>query len=260
MEEVSVLLGAVETRQLLQEAGKAYHTEINDLLLAGLGLALRDWTGEEVLQIGLEGHGRELQGGGMDLSRTVGWFTSLYPVHLWLGKDAGAAALIKGVKEQLRKVPGKGLGYGVLRYQCGDGRLSGTLPWDILFNYLGQLDNAVSGDGLLGVASESVGDSVSSTHRYSEKIQINCKVQGGRLHIDIRYSGLHYRRESILSLSALYLSGLNTLISHCLIQGQQGTAYTPSDYGLEKEISHEELDRFLKEKKKTSNTKNIMRF
>ncbi|ASZ12168.1 non-ribosomal peptide synthetase [Chitinophaga sp. MD30] len=247
MEEVSVLLGAVETRQLLQEAGKAYHTEINDLLLAGLGLALRDWTGEEVLQIGLEGHGRELQGGGMDLSRTVGWFTSLYPVHLWLGKDAGAAALIKGVKEQLRKVPGKGLGYGVLRYQCGDGRLSGTLPWDILFNYLGQLDNAVSGDGLLGVASESVGDSVSSTHRYSEKIQINCKVQGGRLHIDIRYSGLHYRRESILSLSALYLSGLNTLISHCLIQGQQGTAYTPSDYGLEKEISHEELDRFLKE-------------
>ncbi|ASZ12163.1 condensation domain-containing protein [Chitinophaga sp. MD30] len=81
----------------------------------------------------------------------------------------------------------------------------------------------------------------------SSKIQINCKVQGGRLHIDIRYSGLHYRRESILSLSALYLSGLNTLISHCLIQGQQGTAYTPSDYGLEKEISHEELDIFLDE-------------
>ncbi|ASZ12165.1 condensation domain-containing protein [Chitinophaga sp. MD30] len=106
MEEVSVLLGAVETRQLLQEAGKAYHTEINDLLLAGLGLHYEIGRGRG-LQIGLEGHGRELQGGGMDLSRTVGWFTSLYPVHLWLGKDARCGCPDQGVKEQ-QKGPRQG--------------------------------------------------------------------------------------------------------------------------------------------------------
>ncbi|MFX5918551.1 condensation domain-containing protein, partial [Acinetobacter baumannii] len=79
----------------------------------------------------------------MDLSRSVGWFTTAYPVHLHPGEDAGAA--IRAVKEQLRAVPGNGLGYGVLRH-LGDGEAQATLralpEARVTFNYLGQFDGS----------------------------------------------------------------------------------------------------------------------
>ncbi|MCB1056353.1 MAG: hypothetical protein KDD11_12700, partial [Acidobacteria bacterium] len=113
---VRVSLGAETTRSLLEDASRAYRTGVQDLLLTALARAVADWSGERRLLVDLEGHGREEIAADVDLSRTAGWFATLYPVLLDLEYDDEPGAEIKAVKEQLRAVPSRGLGYGLLRY------------------------------------------------------------------------------------------------------------------------------------------------
>ena len=153
--DYQVRLGVVQTRYLLQELPKIYHTEINDLLLAALCATLCGWAGSSQMVIGLEGHGREAISSEIDSSQTVGWFTSLYPVLLKDNSDTDK--LIKGVKEDLRRIPDKGLGYGAHKYIGRAKALQDGDPWDIIFNYLGQLDAAIKPGRWLAAASESRG-------------------------------------------------------------------------------------------------------
>ena len=127
-----VSLTAEETQQLLRESNQAYHTQVNDLLLTALGYALSELTGNRKNSVLLEGHGREEIDSAIDITRQLGWFTTLYPIRLELGSDLGAT--IKRVKENLREIPNKGIGYGALF-----GYDSKKLP-RITFNYLGQFD------------------------------------------------------------------------------------------------------------------------
>src|SRR5204863_7877923 len=109
---VTVRLGTEETRALLQDVPGVYRTQVNDVLLAALGRVLSGWTGHDRVLVDLEGHGREDVFDDVDLSRTVGWFTTMFPVALHLPADTDWGATLKSVKEQLRAVPGRGLGYG----------------------------------------------------------------------------------------------------------------------------------------------------
>ncbi|SKA37897.1 Methyltransferase domain-containing protein [Chitinophaga eiseniae] len=240
---MEVRLNAGLTQQLLQRTSQAYRTEVNDLLLAALTRTLSSWSGTAGTVIGLEGHGREDIAAGTDTSRTVGWCTSLYPVFLPAAADAGPAALLKSVKESLRKVTDKGIGYGVLRYINKAASLQGTHPWDIIFNYLGQVDNLMQPGSYLGLTNESTGAGMSPVLRVHEKMGVDCIVQDGELVVQWKYSRLHYKAATITQLTADYLSQLETLILHCV--AQQETNVTPADYGLGQEISWEELDRFL---------------
>ncbi len=135
---VSVRLGAGVTRALLQEVPAVYRTQVNDVLLSALGRVLAGWTGSDRVLVGLEGHGREELFGDADVSRTVGWFTSEFPVVLAV-PAGGWGVVLKSVKEQLRAVPGRGVGYGALRYlaSCGGELAAGRRP-GIGFNYLGR--------------------------------------------------------------------------------------------------------------------------
>jgi hypothetical protein len=139
--KLEIRLDAEHTRQLLQDAPAAYRTQINDLLLSALVRVICRWSGQTAALIQLEGHGREDLFDNVDLSRTVGWFTSLFPLRLQA--EGGLADAIKSVKEQLRGVPDKGIGYGLLRYLgTPDAReaLSSLAAPRITFNYLGQFD------------------------------------------------------------------------------------------------------------------------
>jgi amino acid adenylation domain-containing protein/non-ribosomal peptide synthase protein (TIGR01720 family) len=143
---VSVLLGAEETDALLRAAPTVYRTRINDVLLAALAWALSRWTGRDRVSINLEGHGREDVLDGVDLSRTVGWFTTIFPVVLDVvpSEEPNWRDLIKSARRQLRAIPGNGFGFGALRYLGSPAtreRLSanGHGP-QIVFNYLGQWD------------------------------------------------------------------------------------------------------------------------
>src|SRR5690606_37928981 len=134
-------------------------TQINDLLLAALGRAVWRSFGMDDVVIELEGHGREDMFPGVEISRTVGWFTTTFPVRL-PGGSRDDAALIKGVKEELRAIPARGLGFGVLRYlgtEAQRSALTAMAEPDIAFNYLGQFDGSVSDRLPFNTATESAG-------------------------------------------------------------------------------------------------------
>ncbi|WP_430909645.1 amino acid adenylation domain-containing protein, partial [Maribacter sp. 2-571] len=112
----NVKLDKESTALLLQKTNQAYGTEINDILLCGLAMAINEWSGLEKIVVGLEGHGRENISNNIDVSTTVGWFTNLYPICLPANSGMSLEDFIKSTKETLRRVPGKGMGYGALRY------------------------------------------------------------------------------------------------------------------------------------------------
>src|SRR5262249_33207720 len=144
------------TRGLLQDVPPVYHTQANDALLAALGRTLAGWTGDDRVLVELEGHGREPVFAGVDLSRTVGWFTTLFPVALDLRGAHGPGEALVAAKERLRAVPGRGIGFGVLRWLSPDPAVReglAALPAaGVAFNYLGQLDAALSNEQAFALA------------------------------------------------------------------------------------------------------------
>ncbi|MEH6309234.1 condensation domain-containing protein, partial [Olivibacter sp. CPCC 100613] len=227
---VRMVLDRDGTSALLQGAGPAYNTEINDLLLSALYRTLGGWSGLDGIVIGLEGHGREeAVAPGIDLGHTVGWFTSLYPVLLE-GGYADTGDLVKGTKEMLRRVPDKGLGYGVLRYICGRDGLSGD-PWDVVFNYLGQFGGSADGGSLLSHSREGRGPETGEGHRFGGGMVVNSAVQDGVFEVYWGYDRGRYHPSTAEGLCARYLEVLNEIISHCLEVSASGGRPTPSDYG-----------------------------
>ncbi|MEO7533118.1 MAG: amino acid adenylation domain-containing protein, partial [Ferruginibacter sp.] len=257
MAQYSLRLGSTQTQSLLQEVPKVYHTQINDILLAALARTLSNWSSNENVVIGLEGHGREAIAEGIDTSRTVGWFTTLYPVLIKTPTVTnGTDELIKSVKEQLWAIPEKGIGYGVLKYINKEASLQGKDPWDIIFNYLGQTDNVVRESNWFTGAGESAGAARSNELEVQEKLSVTSVVQGGELVLNWGYSNLHYERATIEQLAKDYALNLQNIIDHCIAQQQlDQTVYTPSDYGLAAEVSYQELDIFLAEPFKNKSRK-----
>jgi amino acid adenylation domain-containing protein/non-ribosomal peptide synthase protein (TIGR01720 family) len=249
-------LDTVLTRHLLHDVSKAYNTVINDILMAGLASSLTAWSKEQGVVIGLEGHGREDIGGEIDTSRTIGWFTSLYPVLLNTTDCNSEANLIKSIKEQLRSIPDKGLGYGVLKYINKDQALQQPDPWTLVFNYLGQLDNATSQSQWLGMAAEHAGPSEGQAYPLRDQVSITGRVQDGVLYFDWVYSGRHYEPATIEKAATDYIGQLSALILHCLEQGKAGVNHTPSDYGLTG-VGYKKLDQFLSDNNNNSNNSKI---
>ncbi|HSG40806.1 MAG TPA: condensation domain-containing protein, partial [Thermoanaerobaculia bacterium] len=230
---VSLELGEEATRALLQEVPEVYGTRINDVLLAALGEAFSRWTSRRLLRLDLESHGREDLFEDVDLSRTVGWFTAELPVLLNLEGVRGPGEALVAVKEQLRRIPAGGLGYGLLRYlRPGEEvaeRLRALPRPQVLFNYLGQLGDGRDGKGSLFTrAPEDGGPTVDPRGTRSHLLQIDCSVADGRLRAEWAYSADRHRRETVEGLARGFFAAIETLIEHCRMPG--AGAYTPSDF------------------------------
>ncbi len=246
MRSVTVRLTAEETRALLHEAPAAYRTGVNDFLLAALARALAAWTGGRRVLVSLEGHGREELFAGVDLSRTVGWFTSLAPVLLETDPAHGPGEALKSVKEQLRAVPERGVGHGVLRHLHPDpavrGRLAGLPAPGILFNYLGQLDGTVGEDALFRPAGESRGPDRSPRGPRGHRLEVTGMVFEGELRMDWMYGRAVHDRATVERVAERFAAELRTLVAHCREPGAGGV--TPSDFPLAR-LTQAELDARL---------------
>ena len=242
-----------KTSLLLHEVSETYRTQIDDLLLTALVQACARWSrlpGSGSLLIDLEGHGRPGSQSGedfleeLDVSRTVGWFTSIYPVHLAL-EGHGPGDQLKAIKEQLRRVPKSGIGYGILRYLSPDAALRAqiaTLPQaQLSFNYLGSVDGLAS-EPILGVATQTPGAEESPTARRAYLLDVLAQIRNGCLQFEIVYSTALHRRATIEDLAGNILTSLESLLAHCLTPGTGG--FTPSDFP-EAGLSQEELDRLV---------------
>ncbi|WP_258308146.1 condensation domain-containing protein, partial [Cupriavidus plantarum] len=224
----TVTLPATLTRILLTDAHSAYRTQINDLLLAAVARAVGQWQGHETTAVLLEGHGRETLFADVDVSRTVGWFTSVFPVALPI--DADLATHIKRVKEALRAVPQHGIGFGLLSDQ-----LQGVPRPSITFNYLGQFDQSGHADALFARADESAGETRGADAPLGNAIVINGMVRDGALTFDLAFA------EPGLSVFAPQLQrALEDIVVHCM--ATPPGALTPSDVPLSG-LTQAQLDR-----------------
>ncbi|MCW3466086.1 non-ribosomal peptide synthetase [Chitinophaga nivalis] len=222
LQQASFRLSGDVTTRLLTTAPVAFNTQINDLLLTALLLALEVQYGTTAVKIDLEGHGRDTQEAGMDVSRTVGWFTSIYPVIL---EKQGSAlpAVIRTVKESLRQVPQQGTDYLLHRYYTGAIGRSGA---QISFNYLGQFD-ADTRDQVYRISGAPHGADISPQGALLHDWTISGNISGGQLFMQLAYSPDQYAPATITALMAAYEKQLITLIHYCSDYG--GTLLSPSD-------------------------------
>ncbi|WP_339467297.1 non-ribosomal peptide synthase/polyketide synthase [Pseudomonas sp. EL_65y_Pfl1_R83] len=238
---VTTHLDQAFTRRLLQDAPSAYRTQINDLLLTALARVVVRWTGDASMLIRLEGHGREDLFGEIDLTRTVGWFTSLYPVKL-MPTDSLAGSL-KQIKEQLRAIPDKGLGFGALRY-LGNAEAQQALSElprpRITFNYLGQFDGSFDGgeqEGLFVPSGDGSGSEQSAGAPLGNWLEINGQVYAGELKLNWSFSQQMFDEATVQRLADDYAAELKALIEHCGVN----RGVTPSDFPLAR-VSQAQLD------------------
>jgi non-ribosomal peptide synthase protein (TIGR01720 family) len=245
---VTVSVDTELTRQLVHDVPAAARIQIRELLLAALVQVLSQWSESAVVQLDLEGHGREELFPAIDVSRTVGWFTTVFPVMVRVVPGAAPGAVLAAVKDQLRRIPHKGIGYGLLRYGSGDPevrqRLAARPPSPVRFNYLGQLDQAFPAEAPVRLAPESGGPNRDARSRLPYELDINANILDGRLHVLWGYSGRRYRRATMEGLGERYVQMLRTLVAHCL--AGEAAGYTPADFP-DVELSPDLLDHILEE-------------
>ncbi|GAA6614913.1 amino acid adenylation domain-containing protein [Scytonema sp. NUACC26] len=230
---VSMSLSVEETRALLTEVPKAYNTQINDVLLTALVQVLAHWTQSTHVLFNLEGHGREEILDRVNVSRTVGWFTTIFPVVLHHATDNPGEAL-KSIKEQLRRIPSQGMSYGWLRYLLDDAETTAQLTnqgsAQVIFNHLGQFDSVLHSEAIFQLASESSSPSRSPLNHRTHLLEVNSIIIGAQLQLDWTYSENLHRHSTIERLAQEYLQALRELIAHCLAPDAGG--YTPTDFPL----------------------------
>jgi non-ribosomal peptide synthase protein (TIGR01720 family) len=229
---VTVSLSADQTSLLLQEVSVAYRTQINEVLLTALVRVLAPWSGGSPVLLDLEGHGREDVLDGVDLSRTVGWFTTMFPVWLEGGYEATPAETLRAVKDVLRAIPDRGIGYGLLRYAAGDPAVADklrALPQpQVRFNYLGRVDRPPVAAPAFRIADGASGPSQSASFPRVYLLNVIASVRDGELRVDWTYSAAIHDRETIDRLAREYLAQLRLLIAgrHDLA----ASSVAPSDF------------------------------
>jgi amino acid adenylation domain-containing protein/non-ribosomal peptide synthase protein (TIGR01720 family) len=238
----AIELGFEETRALLQEVPKVYRTQVNDLLLAALARAFATWTGERTLLVDLEGHGREEIFPDVDLSRTVGWFTTIFPVALTLPPGDSPRDAIRAVKEGLRAVPRRGLGFGLLRYLAGQEGAEGFASPQVSFNYLGRLDAAAGEGDLFSFAPEAVRGTAGEVAGGGPCFAIDALVLDGRLRVSWTYDPERHFPATAERLASGFVAEIAALVDHC--RSPEAGGLTPSDVPLAG-LDREALDRLL---------------
>ena len=216
---LEVALDAGPTRALLQDLPAAFGTDIDAALLTALARAVRDWTGHDHVLLDLEGHGREELAGDLDVSRTVGWFTTIHPVLLTLERGADVTATLLDVQAQLAACPGRGRPFGLARFLSLDAKLAGSLAAlpraGLLFNYLGQLDRALGAEAGFTRLALPIGPSRSPRGRRAHWLEVDAGIQDARLRARWAFSGELHDERTIAGVAQRFVAELEALVAAC---------------------------------------------
>ncbi len=222
-ETLSFQLSEEETTYLLTKVNEFFGTEINDILLTALGLGLKRNWGHNRFLIALEGHGREEILTNVDIKRTVGWFTCIYPFILDMSCENDLYRQVKEVKNNLRQLPEKGIGYGILRYLTAKENrreLDFKLIPQVVFNYLGQFDEELKQTSL-EIAKESAGNTRNINAQRAFELEISGIIKNKKLEISIAFNRAQYKTGTIESLLNYYKRELRHLISYCSARNER---------------------------------------
>lgn len=219
-------LDKTTTQQLLTVANQAYGCDVNELLLVALALAAKHQWQQPAILVDLESHGRFSFDESLDLSGTLGWFTSIYPVVINADSDDLAQLLIEG-KENLRRLPQGGVGFTLLQHIAQEPVLP-NVKAPIEFNYLGTFEQNLDRDALFGREFIEYGSFEGEKRKRRHQLVINALVLNGELKIDVDYSDKQYQSSTIDSLVAEFVNQITSLVAHCQAQSQR--IYTPVDF------------------------------
>lgn len=226
------------TTELIKNTNQIYNVELNELLVISLALTINKQTENNEVIIELERHGREPINDFIDISRTVGWFTSMYPAYFKIDhKDIEEN--LKSLKEQLRSVPNKGFNYSILKYLNKELRDSNNKC--IRFNYLGDFDNIINNESL-NIVNVGFGLDSDEENSLTALMDINAMIVNKELKFNVTFSNKRFKVETIQTFINSYLEMLNGILEHCT--RKESKEFTPSDFdGVD--ISQEEIDNLF---------------
>ncbi|GMT99445.1 non-ribosomal peptide synthetase [Corallococcus caeni] len=243
---LALAFDAQETRLLLQEVPTAWRASIDEVLLTALYLALREWTGQALARVHLEGHGREALFADVDVSRTVGWFTSLVPLQVELPAHGSAGDALRTVRDARRRMPHHGIGFGLLRWLAPHdtaASLRDTPVPEVAFNYLGQLDASVTASRFFSLASEAIGPNLAPGGTRLHALELNGSVMGGRLQLTFSYSAHRHDESTIATLASRFQHHLRALVDQR--HSSDARRFSPGDFPLAS-LSQPALDALLR--------------
>nr|WP_239989593.1 MupA/Atu3671 family FMN-dependent luciferase-like monooxygenase [Corallococcus macrosporus] len=243
--QVTVSLGVDETKALLGEVPSAYRARVDEVLLTAVARAVSRWTGSREVRLELEGHGREALFDDVDLSRTVGWFTSTFPLEVALPEAGSPGDALRALRDARRLLPVNGIGYGLLRYLRDDTAesLKAAPRAEVGFNYLGQLDAAARGSERFALTEEASGPWHGAGGQRPHRLEVNAVVSEGRLKVTWVYGAQVHHRATIEAVAADFLASLRELMDG---RGTPDAARrTPGDFPLAR-LSSAALERLLR--------------
>jgi non-ribosomal peptide synthase protein (TIGR01720 family) len=237
-QSVLVKLDPEETTALLEKVLPAYRVQMDEVLLTAAVQSFKSWTGQPLL-IDIEVHGREDLMLGLNLTRTVGCLSTVYPVLLDVDDEATPGEALNSIKGQLHDIPGKGIGYGLLRYLSANGvaaQLQALPVAEVSFSCVGQLGQTLTDLPMFSLASEFAELNQSAQGRCGYSMEINGGIFDGQLQVTWSYSeGLH-RRSTIEQLAESFIEALQSLIEDC--EAEEGAEVIPSDFPLARLDQH----------------------
>ena len=213
------------TEKLFSQVNRAYNTETNEILVTALSLAIHEWNGSTQVCIDLEGHGRDEIVEGVDVTRTLGWFSSIYPVLLRV-EEPDLGKQIKVIKETLRAIPNQGIGYGIYRYLTKEGLASEELLPKVSFSYFGQFDHDLRTE-IFESSPLSAGGMSSPDLDRGSALEIIGFVKEGKMRFSFGYNEKKYHKTTIENLAEKYKEKLQDIINHCVLKDH--AELTPSD-------------------------------
>ena len=226
---VEIEFDAATTRLFTEKGVAASRATVQEALLACLVSALRDRVDGPVVDIDIEGHGREDVGGELDVSRTVGWFTSIFPVRVPLDDAHDVTDTVAIVKDIMRSTPRRGIGFGVLRYLSRSDDLRATAQPEVSFNYLGGFSPAIRG-GKFTATDGPAGSSTAAANERAHVLDVEAQIEEGRLMVTWTYSENRHERTSIERLARRFTDALRRLVDRAH-EGVQPSP-TPTDFPL----------------------------
>ena len=224
--ELQIRLNNETTDKLIHEVNHAYGTETKDILLCALGLAVKKWSGQDNIAIALEGHGREKLPKKINIDRTIGWFTAIYPVVITISDDLGTSII--DTKEMVRRIPNHGIGYGVLKYLSNYSEHLPEVRPDICFNYAGVVDSEIRSMEDYTISELPSGNTVSAANDANYVITINAGIIDGKLGFDVLFA-CNFEDGEKESFKKAFHSAIDEIVIHCA--NKNIITRTASDYG-----------------------------
>lgn len=244
---IELSLDRKTTRRLLKEAVSNWRLQPQELMLTAFATTMAEWLDRSDVVIDLEGHGREPVSAQLDLLRTVGWFTALYPVHLSIPGADDYSGSLRTVKKKLRSIPNGGIAYGALRYLADSPdahRLfDGIRPAPLLFNYLGQWRRHTSPDSWLAFEKPVMARYGTSGPR-QYVFEVNAAVFDGELRIAWTYGSKYHHRRTVSMLANRFVAHIRALTALCASGANE--TFIPQDFP-DADLSDTELDDILAE-------------